>query len=245
MSLLATPTVALPAPTGVIARYVGSVAGSTNYYYWIQAIYPSGRSVLSSSAKATGAAALSSPNAQNLIEWNPMAGAIGYNVFVTSTSTAPTSGTAFLGSVTQTAFTDNGSVTATSSYVTVDGVRTARAYYDFAVDGGAVSTITPTQSDTIPANAILLGGVINSTTAVTSGGSATVAVGLSAGGSTTTILTATAKASLSLDAVIISPVAATPVKTTAAGAITITVATAALTAGVIEVIVTYVLPVNA
>jgi len=244
MSLLSTPTVFVPAPTGVIARYVGSVSGSTDYYYWVQAIYPTGRSVLSSSAKATGAAALSSPNAQNLIEWNPMAGAIGYNIFRTSTSTAPTSGSSYLGSVTQTAFTDNGSVSLTSGYVAVDGVRTARAYYDFAVDGGAVATITPAQSDTIPANAILTGGVINSTTAVTSGGAATVAVGVSAGGSTTTILGATGKASFTLDAVIISTTAATPVKMTAAGAITLTVATATLTAGVIEVIVTYVLPVN-
>lgn len=115
------------------------------------------------------------------------------------------------------------------------GLHVAHAKYDFAVNAGAVSTIAPANSDTIPDNAIIIGGTINVTTACLSSGSATVAIGTSAGSSTTALLAATAKASLSADAVINAvPVLATPVKMTAAGTVTFTIGTAALTAGVIE-----------
>lgn len=119
----------------------------------------------------------------------------------------------------------------------------AWAKYSFATDGGLVSTITPGASfnTTIPANAILVGGTVNVTTAVTSGGSATVGVGCAGtGGSTTTLLAATAKASLGTNVVLttVSTFAA-PKKLTGAGGITFTIGTAALTAGVIEVFVTY------
>jgi hypothetical protein len=93
----------------------------------------------------------------------------------------------------------------------------------------------------IPDNAILVGGTINSPTAVLSGGSATVAIGTSAGSSTTAIKGATGKASYSIDAVQNAvPVFGTPVKMTAAGTITFTIGAADLTAGVIEVWVFYV-----
>ena len=119
----------------------------------------------------------------------------------------------------------------------------AYAKYSFAVDGGAVSTITPVGTALIPDNAVLVGATINSTTAVTSGGSATVAIGTSAGSSTTSILGATGKASFTLDALLNGvPVFATPVKMTAAGSVTFTIGTAALTAGVIEVFIYYVIP---
>lgn len=119
-------------------------------------------------------------------------------------------------------------------------LRVARAIYSFAVDGGAVSTITPVKTAALPDNAVIVGGTVNASTAATSGGSATIGVGTSAGSSTTSILAATAVASFSTDALINAvPVFATPVKLTAAGNITLTVAAAALTAGVIEVTVLY------
>lgn len=127
-------------------------------------------------------------------------------------------------------------------------MRVAYAMYNFAADGGAIATITPAVNSNIPANAVIVGAVINPTTAVTSLGSATVSIGTSAGSSTTSIVGATAKASLSLDALVAAtPVftAATSFKMTAAGSITFTVAVAALTAGVIEVFVFYVVPANA
>lgn len=119
----------------------------------------------------------------------------------------------------------------------VNGVKVAHALYDYAVDGGA--TCTPVNSDTIPANALVFGGVVNSTTAVTASGSATVAIGTAAGSAANSILTATGKASLGADAVVVPTCQATPFKMTAAGQIQITVATGPLTAGVIEVWVPY------
>jgi len=113
------------------------------------------------------------------------------------------------------------------------GLKVAHALYDYAVDGGA--TCTPANSDTIPDNAVVFGGVVNSTAAVTASGSATVAIGTAAGSAGNSILTATGKASLGLDAVVVPTCQATPFKMTAAGKINVTIATGPLTAGVIEV----------
>jgi hypothetical protein len=116
----------------------------------------------------------------------------------------------------------------------------AHAIYDFASYGGVVSTIAPA-SDIIPDNAVIIGGTINSTTAVTSAAGATVAIGTSAGSSTTSIKGVTGKASYSLDAMLNAvPTFAAPVKMTASGTITFTIGTADLTAGVIEVWIYYV-----
>ncbi len=113
------------------------------------------------------------------------------------------------------------------------GLKVAHALYDYAVDGGA--TCTPANSDTIPDNAVVFGGVVNSSAAVTASGSATVSIGTAAGSGAASILTATGKASLGLDAVVVPTCVATPFKMTAAGKINVTIATGPLTAGVIEV----------
>ncbi|MEV7611318.1 hypothetical protein AB0N61_17670, partial [Microbacterium sp. NPDC089320] len=63
----------------------------------------------------------------------------------------------------------------TGGYPT-SSVQVVRARYDFAVDGGAVGDIDLTKSPVIPAGAVILGGFVEVDTAVTSGGSATVAV---------------------------------------------------------------------
>lgn len=119
----------------------------------------------------------------------------------------------------------------------------AHAQYNFANDGGADALITPVNNATIPVNAVITNVVINSTTAVTSGGSATISIGTSAGSSASSLLAATAYTSFSLNAFqrgVPSPQTAnTWVKLTAAGQITLTPAVATLTAGVIEVYVFY------
>jgi len=122
-------------------------------------------------------------------------------------------------------------------------LRVAHFLYNFAVDGGA--SCTPVISDTIPANAVVFGGVVNSTTALTSGGASTFAVGTTAGSSASSILTATAKASLGLDAVVAATCATTPFKMSAAGQINVAIATGPLTAGVVEGWVYYVPATNA
>jgi predicted RecA/RadA family phage recombinase len=115
------------------------------------------------------------------------------------------------------------------------GIKVAHAIYDYSVDGGA--SCTPANSDTIPDNAVVLGGVVNATAACLATGSATVAIGTAAGSAANSILTATAKPTL--DQVIVPTCQATPFKMTAAGKIAITVASGPLTAGAIEVWVFY------
>jgi hypothetical protein len=126
-----------------------------------------------------------------------------------------------------------------SAIVGQGGLLSAHATYSFAVDGGAISTITPVGTAALPNKAIITGVTINFSTAVTSAGSATVAVGTSAGSSTTSLLAATAKASCT-GLVAGVPTLAAPIELTAAGNITVTIATAALTAGVAEIFVYYV-----
>lgn len=134
--------------------------------------------------------------------------------------------------------------TNTSEGSTVGRQKVARGDYSFASDGGAVSTINLTGSTLIPAGAIVTGGFIEVTTQLTSGGAATIAIGVE---TTTDIVTAVAVASWTAGRKNILPAltsgaltAATTVKTTAARDITATIATAALTAGVFKVVLYYV-----
>jgi hypothetical protein len=127
----------------------------------------------------------------------------------------------------------------------------AYARYDFAVDGGgAPGLITPVTNSIIPANAIITGTQINATTAVTSTGTTTVSIGLSAGAAgAAALLAATAKASFTTDVLLAGipvPSDATKwIKMSAAGTITLTSATTAIGGGVIEIFVEYVLALNA
>jgi hypothetical protein len=113
--------------------------------------------------------------------------------------------------------------------------RWAKAEYDFAVDGGVAGDIS--LGVNIPDNAVILGGFVEGITAVTSSGGATIAVKLQ---SAADILGATGKASFTGTAVLpCAAVLAGPFKCTAARTVTITVATAALTAGKFNVWIEY------
>lgn len=119
-------------------------------------------------------------------------------------------------------------------------VQVATAYYDFAVDGGAVGDIA-LRGEKIPQGAIITDCLIKVDTILASGGSATVAV------------KAQGAADLnSADAFDGAPWSTTgakrgdfdadtaPILTTAQRTITATVGTAALTGGKFAVMVTYV-----
>ncbi len=134
--------------------------------------------------------------------------------------------------------------TNTSEGGSVSRQKVARGDYSFAADGGAVSTIALTGSTLIPAGAIVTGGFIEVTTALTSGAAATIAVQVEAAGD---IVTATAVASWTLGRKNILPAptsgaltAATTVKTTAARDISIVIAIGALTAGAFKVVLNYI-----
>jgi hypothetical protein len=235
-----------PAPTGVTANFFGTAGGSTTRYYWVQAIYPGGKSLLGGAPVITTIASTDGNN-RVLIEWNPMAGAIGYNIYYTTTSTAPTGAalaTTFLGSTTAPNFTDAGASNSPGTgFVVYDGVRVARARYEFDIDGDplAPGLITLANSDTIPAGAILIAATLYTSTAFA--GATNVGVGTSAGSSATSIRASTAIATFTglLNG---SVTQIAPVRMTAAGTITITSTVAPLTAGVMEIIVLYVMGIN-
>ena len=85
---------------------------------------------------------------------------------------------------------------------------------------------------TIPDNAIVISGFVDVIAAVTSNGDATVAIHLA---NANDLLAATGKASLTLSAQLpMAAVIAAPIKLAAEKAITVTVGTAALTAGKID-----------
>jgi len=124
-------------------------------------------------------------------------------------------------------------------------LRIAHMKYSFAVDGGALGEIIPASSPSIPAKAIVFGGLVNVTAALlASGGAANISIGTHAGSAVDSLLVATAKATFALNAILATtPVftAATAFKMSAAGQMSITVDTHALTAGVMEVWAAYML----
>lgn len=121
-------------------------------------------------------------------------------------------------------------------------VGNAKMTYDFATDGGAISTITPANSPTVPINAIILGGTADITIQLTSGGAATIALGLGSGAQVAGLKAATAVASWTVGQLAIIPVftAATYLKAAAATRLTLTVAAATLTAGRFDLNVAYI-----
>lgn len=123
------------------------------------------------------------------------------------------------------------------------GLQVLKATYDFAVDGGAIGTILLAASQIIPAGAIILGGIIDPITTLTSGGAATVAVGVGNGAQTAALKAAAAFGTY----VGGTPLAMIPVwsagffKVAADGKISITIAAATVTGGKFAVHVVYVM----
>ena len=120
-------------------------------------------------------------------------------------------------------------------------LKTAQGEYSFAVDGGAVSTITLRSVDgeggTIPAGSIIVGGYVDVTTACASA-TGTIAVNSEGAGD---LIAAVGQGSWTTGRKDIVPdsTGSTAIKTTAARSLAITIATAAFTAGVFRVVVFY------
>lgn len=121
------------------------------------------------------------------------------------------------------------------------GLKEAAGEYDFAVDGGAVSTITLRGDNGIPAGSVILGGYVEVDTAVTSGGAATVSVGTEGAADivAAAVVSGAPWSTTGRKSVIPVFTGATTVKTTVARAITIAIAVAALTAGKFRVVLFY------
>ena len=128
----------------------------------------------------------------------------------------------------------------------VRAVMVVRGRYSFAVDGGAVSTIAITSGTPIPSGSVIVGGYVDVLTQLTSGGAATIACQVEGAND---ILTAVAVASWTAGRKNILPApdtgaltTSTVVKTTADRNISIVIATAALTAGVFDVVLLVIPP---
>jgi hypothetical protein len=120
------------------------------------------------------------------------------------------------------------------------GTKWMRGRYDFAVDGGAISSIT-ISAENIPAGAIILGGVVEVDTAVTSGGAATLAVQVESAGDIIAAAAVSGAPWSTTGRKSVIPVftGATTVKTTAARGIVVVIAAATLTAGQVDVLLAY------
>jgi len=120
----------------------------------------------------------------------------------------------------------------------IEGLNVTKFTFDTAANDAAS---TPASNKTvaahplavtIPDNAIVISGFVDVIAAVTSNGDATVAIHLA---NPTDLLAATGKANLTLAAQLpMAAVIAAPIKLTAEKAVTVTVGTAALTAGKID-----------
>jgi hypothetical protein len=121
-------------------------------------------------------------------------------------------------------------------------VKVVRGRYDFAVDGGAVGDIDLTLDAQIPANAIVLGGFVEVDTAPTSGGAGTVAVKVEGAADIVAAAAVSGAPWSTTGRKSVIPVftGTTTVKTTTARKIQATVATAALTAGVFDVVLFFI-----
>lgn len=127
-------------------------------------------------------------------------------------------------------------------YPQASPMQVARGRYDFAVDGGATGTTDMTSTAQIPANAVILGGFVEVDTAATSGGAGTLAINVE---SASDIVAAAAVSgapwsTTGRKSVVPAFTGATAVKTTQARKIQATIATAALTAGAVDVVLFYV-----
>jgi hypothetical protein len=130
----------------------------------------------------------------------------------------------------------------TGGFPSATAIQTVRGRYDFAVDGGAVGTTDMTSAAQIPANAVILGGFVEVDVVATSGGAGTLAINVEGAGD---IVAAAAVSgapwsTTGRKSVVPAFTGASAVKTTAARKIQATIATAALTAGAVDVVLFYV-----
>lgn len=126
-------------------------------------------------------------------------------------------------------------------FPSVSNLKAARGRYDFAVDGGAVSTIAIT-AEKIPANAYILGGFVEVDTAVLGAG-ASVAVQVEGANDIVAAAAISGAPWSTTGRKSVVPVftGATSVLTTAARDISAVISAAVLTAGAFDVVLFYVI----
>lgn len=121
-------------------------------------------------------------------------------------------------------------------------IQWVRARYDFATEGGAVSTIGLLGQTAIPSGAVILGGFVDVIVVPTSGGAATVAIQVEAAGDivAAAAISGAPWSTTGRKSVVPAWTGATSVKTTAVRDVSAVIATAALTAGRFDVYLAYI-----
>ncbi len=133
-----------------------------------------------------------------------------------------------------------GSLTATASNISNKGIQQQEYVYDFAVDGGATGFINLADNFALPVGSVIVDVYYYVETAMTSGGSATVAIGDADTAARYLAATAFDNAAYA-DEKVAKAAIGVPFKTDSAndGKFGITIATAALTAGKIRFFVNF------
>ena len=131
----------------------------------------------------------------------------------------------------------------TAGFPAASSLQVVRGQYSFAVDGGAIGATNMTNGLVIPANAVIMGGFIEVDTIVTSGGAGTLAVSVEGAGDIVAAAAVSGAPWSTTGRKSVIPVftGATVVKTTVPRAIVATIAAVALTAGVADVVLFYVI----
>lgn len=131
---------------------------------------------------------------------------------------------------------------AAAGFMGTSAVLVGKMTYDFAVDGGAVGTITPAVTCVIPSGAIVLQAIVDVITAVTTGSTTTVAVQLQSANDIVNAATVAGApwSTTGLKAGIPVHTAATAIKLTADRTAKVVIGTADATAGKFTVYFLYV-----
>lgn len=126
-----------------------------------------------------------------------------------------------------------------------DELKTAVGEYDFAVDGGAIGSITLRGSGAlgsqVPNGSVVLGGYIEIDTPFTTGSAATMALTLEGAGDiqAATVVSGAPYSTTGRKSISEAFTGATTIKTTAARTLTATIATGTVTAGKGRVVIFY------
>lgn len=113
--------------------------------------------------------------------------------------------------------------------------------YDFAVDGGAIGSITLRGDNTIPAGSVITGGFLEVDTLFTTGTGATMAINVESAGDiiAATVVSGAPYSTTGRKSIIPAATGATSVKTTVPRSIVATIATGTVTAGKGRVVLFY------
>ena len=127
----------------------------------------------------------------------------------------------------------------------VEGTKLAKSWrgeYDFAVDGGAISTIVlRSQDGPIPAGSYIVSGILDILTLFTTGTAAVAALTVEAANDivSSTIVSGAPYSTTGLKSIIPVGTGATAIKTTVTRAPSIVIATGTITAGKLRLVLFY------